>query len=89
MLLTWEEALAQERAQGKAEGLLKAEAEGMTRGFLKAIVLVAERLHGSVPAAFVEALGKIDDPSRLRELLDQALTVSSLEELDLEWSPRA
>ncbi len=81
MLLTWEEALAQERAQGEAKGLLKATRE--------AIVLVAERRHGAVPDALVEALEKIDDLSRLHELLDQALTVRSLEELDLEWSPRA
>ncbi|MCP4656747.1 MAG: hypothetical protein GY856_15145, partial [bacterium] len=54
----------------------------------EAIVLVAERRYGTVPAAFVEALEKIDDLSRLHELLDQVLTVSSPEQLDLEWSPR-
>ncbi|MCP4605655.1 MAG: hypothetical protein GY847_34905 [Proteobacteria bacterium] len=85
MLLTWDEALAQERAQGEAKG----EAKGLLKATREAIVLVAERRHGAVPDAFVEALEKIDDLSRLHELLDQALIVSSLEELDLEWSPRA
>ncbi len=97
MLLTWDEALAQERAQGEAQGeaqgLLKGRTEGEAQGLLKAtreaIVLVAERRYGAVPASFVEALEKIDDLSRLHELLDQVLTGSSLEELDLEWAPQA
>jgi len=93
MLLTWDEALAQERALGEAKGEARGEARGEAKGLLKAtreaIVLVAERRHGAVPAAFVEALEKIDDLSRLHEFLDQALTVRSLDELDLELSPRA
>ena len=89
MLLTWDEALAQERAQGEAKGRTEGEAQGLLKATREAIVLVAERRHGAVPASFVEALEKIDDLSRLHELLDQVLTVSSLEELDLEWAPPA
>ncbi|MCP4591754.1 MAG: hypothetical protein GY842_13525 [bacterium] len=77
MVITWDEALAEREARGEAKGVAK--------GVHEAIVLVVNHRFGSPPAAFVEALEKIDDLSRLHDLLDQSLTVNSLDELDLDW----
>ncbi|MEE8523365.1 MAG: hypothetical protein V3T72_05495, partial [Thermoanaerobaculia bacterium] len=76
MVITWEDALAASKTEGKAEG--KAEAARSH------ILRILRRRLSSVPS-FVEAkLGAIDSVERLEEILDQAIVVSSTEELVLE-----
>ncbi len=76
MVITWEDALAASKDEGKAEG--KAEAARSH------IVRILRRRLSSVPS-FVEArLGAIDSVERLEKILDQAIVVSSADELVLE-----
>ncbi len=80
MVITWDEALAEREAKGRADGLAEAKVKAR-----EAVVLVVDHRLGSPPAAFVKALEKIDDLSQLHDLLDQSLTVQSLDDLDLDW----
>ncbi len=75
MVITWEDALEERWAEGKAEGKIEA-----TR---QAIILLAKHHHGSLPNGFEEKLEAIGDLSRLYEILEQVTEVRSLEALDL------
>ncbi len=72
MVITWEDALAASKVEGKAEAARNH------------IVRILQRRLRSVPS-FVEAkLRAIDSVERLEEILDQAIVVSSADELVLE-----
>jgi hypothetical protein len=62
MVVTWEEALA----ESKAEGL----AEGENRAARKAILLLARACHREVPPSFAERVRAIDDLDRLYRILE-------------------
>ena len=88
MVITWEDALASSRAEGKTEGKTEGKAEGRAEGFIEAtrshIVRVLERRLKTVPAFVGEKLDAIRSLKRLEEILDQAVVVSSVDELVLE-----
>ncbi len=72
MVITWEDALAASKDEGKAEA---------ARSY---IIRILRRRLSSVPS-FVEAkLATIDSAERLEKILDQAMVVSSADELVLE-----
>ena len=75
MILTLQEAIDDSEARGKVEGKVE-EAR-------KAVLLVVEHRWGSPQDDFVAKLEAIDDLDRLHEILEQALKVSSLDEIDL------
>ncbi len=79
MVITWEDALAASKGEGKAEG--KAEAARSH------IVRILQRRLSSVPSFVAAKLGAIDSVERLEEILDQAIVVSSADELVLEPWP--
>ena len=78
MVITWEETIAASEARGEARGL-----EAMRNSILR----VLDRRLGSVPSDLRQKLDGIGSVERLEEILDQALTVSSVEELGLEPEP--
>jgi hypothetical protein len=71
MILTLQEAMADSKAEGKVE-----EAR-------KAVLLVVEHRWGSLQEDFVAKLEAVGDLDRLHEIMEQALKVSSLDEIDL------
>ena len=75
MVITWEETLAAREARGEA------------RGLVASIMRVLNRRLGSAPAFVRQKLDAIDSLERLEEVLDQALTVSSVDELVFEEEP--
>jgi len=75
MVITWEETLAEREARGEARGL-----EAMRNSILR----VLQRRLALVPAFVREKLDAIRSVDRLEEILDQALTVSSVDELRLD-----
>jgi hypothetical protein len=100
MVVTWEEALAESRAEGltlgeargKAEGLTLGEARGKAEGEAqgrfdaarKAVVLLARRCHRDIPPAFEETIRAIDDLDRLYRILERVVDAPSIAELDLD-----
>jgi hypothetical protein len=76
MVITWEETIAANRAEGKAEG--KAE------GLVEAILRVLDRRLESVPAVVGQKLSSIRSLERLERILDQAAVVGSVDELVLD-----
>ena len=72
MVITWEDALAHATDEGKIEN---------ARDY---IVRVLKRRLQDVPAFIIEKLNAIDDTERLDAILDQALDVSSVDELTLD-----
>ncbi|MCP4656914.1 MAG: hypothetical protein GY856_16000 [bacterium] len=96
MLLTWDEALAESKAQGmalgKTEGMALGRVEGEARGEARgevnqareAVLLVARHRWGSLPNDFAAKLESINELDRLHEIMEQALEVQSLDEVDLD-----
>jgi hypothetical protein len=94
MEITWEQALAARRAEGiaegKAEGIAEGKAEGIAEGIAEgkveatreAIILALNRRVGSVPDEVVELLTSISDIKRLQSILEQAVSVNSLDGID-------
>ena len=78
MVITWEETLAASKAEGEAKGLV---------AMRNSIMRVLERRLGSLPALVRQKLDGIGSLERLEEILDQALTVSSVDELVLQDEP--
>ena len=76
MVVTWEEALAEREAKGRAEGEAKAARQ--------AVVLSAKRRFGSIPAAFEDKIQAITEPERFFEILDRILEVDSIEDVELD-----
>ncbi len=87
MVITWEETLADREARGEARGVTR----GVARGFLQAtrhnILRVLNRRLKSVPAFVSQKLEAIRSIERLEEILDQALSVDSVNELGLDREP--
>ena len=79
MVITWEETLAASKAEGEAKGEAKGEA-----AMRRSIQRVLQRRLQSVPAFVRERLDAIHNVERLEEILDQALTVNSVNELVLD-----
>ena len=71
MVVTWEEALAESRAEGELQA-----AQG-------ADLRAAERRFGPVPQAFEEKIRATQDLDRLYRILDQILEAESIDEIDL------
>jgi hypothetical protein len=82
MVITWEETLAASEAKGKTEG----EARGLV-AMRNSILRVLSRRFGSAPADLRQKLDAIHSVERLEEIHDQALTVSSVDELVFEEEP--
>ena len=76
MVVTWEEALAESRAEGEAIGRAKAAQDADLRA--------AERRFGSLPTAFEDRIRATQDPERLYQILDQILEAESIEGIDLD-----
>jgi hypothetical protein len=70
--VTWEEALAESRAEGRIEGLQNA------------TIVSARRRFGDVPSALEESIRTIHDPDRLYQALDRVLEADSVDEIDLD-----
>jgi hypothetical protein len=79
MLQTWDEAIAASESKGRKEG----REEGREEATRKAIGLVLTHNCGSVPDEVMEKLNAIRDLSRLYEILEQAMKIRSIDELDL------
>ncbi len=75
MVVTWEEALAESRAEGETRGRARAAQDADLR--------VAERRFGPLPQAFEERIHAIRDLDRLYRILDRILEASSIDEIDL------
>ncbi len=76
MVLTWQEALAESDTQGRTRGRIEEARE--------AVVLVVRNKWGSPPNDFLARLEAIDDLDRLHEIMEQALNVHSLDEINLD-----
>ncbi len=72
MVITWEDALAASKTEGKAEAARSH------------IVRILQRRLSSVPSFIRAKLDAIDSVERLEGILDQAIVVSSADELVLE-----
>jgi len=68
MVLTWQEALVESKVEEARE----------------AVVLVVRNKWGSPPNGFMARLESIDDLDRLHELMEQALNVHSLDEINID-----
>ncbi len=75
MVITWEDALAESRAEGEARG---------RQVIRDTIVRLAQHKSGPVPPSFRERLETIDDLDRLDGVLDQVLNARSLDDVDLD-----
>ncbi|HEX9734925.1 MAG TPA: hypothetical protein VGG06_23375 [Thermoanaerobaculia bacterium] len=84
MVITWEETLAEREARGVARGVALGEARGLLEATRKSVLRVLQRRFTSVPATVSEKLDAIGSVERLEGILDQALTVRSLDELSLD-----
>jgi hypothetical protein len=84
MVITWEETLAEREARGVARGVALGEARGLLEATRKSVLRVLQRRFTSVPATVSEKLDAIGSVERLEGILDQALTVRSLDELRLD-----
>ncbi len=80
MAVTWEEALEEREARGRAEGL----SEGQIEAARKAILLMAGKFWSEVPARLAEQLETIQEPERLYEILERVPEVRSVEDLRLD-----
>jgi hypothetical protein len=76
MVITWEDALAHARGEGRDEGKIAAARSHIAR-------ILKLRLQ-DVPAFISERLDAIDDVERLEAILDQAAVVNSVDELALD-----
>lgn len=72
--LSFEEALVESEARGRALG----QSQAMT----EAILRLVEQRFGVTPAELRSRLAAISDPGRLREVFDRAVAVQSLDQLD-------
>ncbi len=79
MVVTWEEALAEREARGKATGRSLGQVEAAQGADLRA----AERRFGPLPQAFEERIHAIRSLDRLYQILDQILEAQSIDEIDL------
>jgi hypothetical protein len=82
MEITWEETLAARKAEGEAIGEARGEARGEVNATRKAIILALNRRLGPVPDEVVERLTSISDLERLQSILEQAVSASSIDEID-------
>lgn len=80
MVITWEDALAASKTEGKAEGKTEGKAEAARSHILR----ILQRRLSSVPPSVEDKLRAIDRVERLEEILDQAIVVRSVDELVLE-----
>ena len=87
MIVTWDEALAEREARGRAEGEARGRAEGEARGQAKAAqeadLRAAERRFGLLPTTFEKRIRAIQDPERLYQILDQILDAESIDDVEL------
>jgi len=67
-----------------ARGVALGEARGLLEATRKSVLRVLQRRFTSVPATVSEKLDAIGSVERLEGILDQALTVRSLDELSLD-----
>ncbi len=74
---TWSEMLV---AKGRGEG----ETEGRVKEARQAIVLVLNARFGSTPPEILSKLESIDELTRLHEILEHALGIRSIDELDVD-----
>ncbi len=79
MVVTWEEALAEREARGKATGRSLGQVEAAQGADLRAAV----RRFGPLPQAFEDRIHAIRDLERLYQILDQILEAESIGEIDL------
>ena len=95
MVVTWDEAIAASEDKGREEGREEGRKEGRKEGrnegrregredaTRQAIILLLKHNCGSVPDEVMEKLNAISELSRLYEILEQAMDVRSIDELDL------
>ncbi len=76
MVITWEDALAASRDEGKDEGGIVALRNGVLR--------VLKERFTSVPAFVSQKLKTISNLERLEDVLEESAVVSSVDELGLE-----
>ncbi len=78
MIVTWEEALAEREARGRAKGQAEARAEDMARVKQDDLLLVARYYLASVPAGFEEKVRAISDLDCLNDLLVRLLKTNDV-----------
>lgn len=86
MVITWEDALAEQANRGRAEGRAEGRTEGRTEGRLAATheaILLLARKRRDLPDDFESSILAIEDFDRLHEILDRILEVRSVDELGL------
>ena len=74
--------IEQGKAEGKAEGIEQGKAEGIAEGKQDAVLKLLQLRFQSVPETLSREISNIDNLTRLDTLLEQAMTVQSLEEID-------
>jgi hypothetical protein len=84
MVITWEETLAAATATGEEIGEARGEARGGLLALRNSVLRILKKRLESVPAFVRTRLDAIQSIERLEEILDQALTVSSVDELGLD-----
>ena len=84
MIVTWDEALADKEARGRAEGEAKGRVIGHIEAAQEAALRAARRRFGPLPRGFEEKIRAIEDLERLYEILDRTLEARSLAGIDLE-----
>ena len=72
--------------QGKAEGKVEGKAEGIAEGKQDAVLKLLRLRFQHVPEVLSREISNIHNITRLDRLLEQAMTVQSLEEIDTHFS---
>ena len=80
MVVTWEEAIAESRAEGKSQG----RAEGEVVAKQEDSLLVVNHRFPTLPIGFGDRIRAISDLDRLNDLFEQLLKTESIDDLDLE-----
>ncbi len=83
MVVTWDEALAESKAEGLAEGKAKGLAEGRVQAMQESILRLSQRLPGVLSSGFDDAVRSIEDLERLHSIFDRVLDANSAAEVDL------
>ena len=84
MVVTWEEALAESRAEGKSQGRAEGRSLGQVEAAQEADLRAAERRFGALPQAFKDKISQTEDLDRRYQILDQILEAKSISEIDLD-----
>jgi hypothetical protein len=75
MAMTWGEEMQQKVAQARVEGVLRSRQEDVR--------VILQRRFGPLPEALIQRIEKTEDHERLKACILQAMTMNSLEELQL------